>query len=45
VRVNGRLLPGGRYAGNPYRPGGMLISRRSFAASLGRAENLVEIFI
>ena len=45
VRVNGRPLPGGRYADNPYRPGGMLISKRAFGEALDRDENLVEIFI
>jgi putative lysine transport system substrate-binding protein len=45
VRVNGRRLPGGRYADNPYRPGGMLISKRVFDEALDQDENLVEIFI
>jgi 1,2-beta-oligoglucan phosphorylase len=45
VRVNGRPMPGGRYADNPYRPGGMLISKRAFGAALDRDENLVEIFV
>ncbi len=45
VLVNGRRLPGGRYAENPYRPGGMLISKRRFGEALDRDENLVEIFI
>ena len=45
VRVNGRPLPGGRYADNPYRPGGMLVSKRAFDTALDRDENLVEIFI
>jgi 1,2-beta-oligoglucan phosphorylase len=44
VRVNGRRLPGGRYADNPYRPGGMLIPRLAFDDALDRDENLVEIF-
>jgi hypothetical protein len=38
-------MPGGRYADNPYRPGGMLISKRAFGAALDREENLVEIFV
>jgi len=45
VHVNGRRLPGGRYADNPYRSGGMLISKRAFGEALDRDENLVEIFI
>ncbi|HEY5277347.1 MAG TPA: cellobiose phosphorylase [Coriobacteriia bacterium] len=45
VRINGRPLPGGRYADNPYRPGGLLISKRDFGEALDRDENLVEIFI
>jgi len=45
VHVNGRPLPGGRYADNPYRPGGMLISRQAFGQALDREENLVEVFI
>jgi len=45
VRVNGRRLPGGRYADNPYRAGGMLIARAVFGEALARDENLVEIFI
>ena len=45
VRVNGRPLSGGRYADNPYRPGGFHISRRAFDEALDRDENLVEIYI
>ncbi len=45
VRVNGRPLTGGRYADNPYRAGGMLISKGAFANVLDQDENLVEIFI
>jgi len=45
VRVNGLLSPGGRYADNPYRPGGRLMSKADFGAALDRDENLVEIFI
>jgi 1,2-beta-oligoglucan phosphorylase len=44
VIVNGRPLAG-RYAENPYRRGGLLISRRDFANALKRDENVVEIFI
>jgi len=43
--VNGRPLPGGRYADNPYRPGGMLISKLTFGEALDRDENVVEISI
>jgi cellobiose phosphorylase len=43
VTVNGRPLAAGRYADNPYRRGGMLISKRAFGEALDRAENLVEI--
>jgi 1,2-beta-oligoglucan phosphorylase len=45
VRVNGRRLPKGSHADNPYRPGGMLISKRAFGKTLDRDANLVEIFI
>jgi CRISPR-associated protein Csx3 len=45
VRVNGRRLGGERYADNPYRPGGLLVSRRAFGDALDRGDNLVEIFI
>jgi hypothetical protein len=45
VRVNGRPLSGGRYADNPYRPGGFRISRRAFGEALDRDENLVEMLI
>jgi 1,2-beta-oligoglucan phosphorylase len=45
VRVNGRPLPGGRYTDNPYRRGGMLISKRAFGEALDQDENLVEIFV
>lgn len=44
VRINGRRLVGG-YAENPYRPGGMLISKRTFGEALDLEKNLVEIFI
>jgi cellobiose phosphorylase len=44
VRVNARSLPGS-YADNPYRAGGMLISKKAFGEALDRDENLVEIFI
>ena len=45
VRVNGRLLPGGRYAPNPNRRGGLLVASAAFDAALDRATNLVEIFV
>ncbi len=45
VRVNGKRLPGGRYAVNPYRRGGQLISKRDFGEALDRDGNLVEVFI
>jgi cellobiose phosphorylase len=45
VRVNGRPVPGGRYANNPYRPGGLRISKRAFGEALDRDENVVEVFI
>jgi CRISPR-associated protein Csx3 len=45
VRVNGRPLEGGRYQDNPYRAGGLLVSRRAFAKALDPAGNLVEIFV
>jgi cellobiose phosphorylase len=45
VRINGRRLPDARFADNPYRPGGMLISKRAFGEALERDENLIEIFI
>ena len=44
VRVNGRPLPGGRYAANPYRRGGFLVAKTAFTEALDRADNLVEIF-
>jgi len=45
VRVNGRWLPGGRHADNPYRPGGLLVSRCTFDEALVQDGNLVEIFV
>ncbi len=45
VRVNGRALPGGRYADNPYRAGGLLFATKVFDAALDRPRNLVEIFV
>ena len=45
VRVNGRQLPDVRHADNPYRPGGVLISKELFGDALDRDQNLVEIFI
>jgi cellobiose phosphorylase len=48
VLVNGRALPGGRYAPNPYRPGGMLVAMPAFLAALDALDgeqNLVEVFV
>ena len=45
VRVNGRPLPGGRYAANPYRCGGFLVSKSIFAEALDREDNLVEVLV
>lgn len=45
VRINGRPLAVDRQADNPYRPGGVLIPRRSFADALDRSENVVEVFV
>ena len=45
IRVNGRQLLADRYAENPDRRGGMLISRRVFGEALDHEANLVEIFI
>ena len=44
VHVNGRPLPAGRYAANPYRRGGFLVARTDFTEALDRVDNLVEIF-
>ena len=44
VHVNGRPLPGGRYAANPYRRGGFLVPKTAFNEALDRSDNLVEIF-
>jgi len=45
VRVNGRPLPGGRHADNPYRAGGLLVSRCTFNEALDQDENLVGVFV
>jgi len=45
VRVNGRSLAGRRSSDNPYRAGGLLVSRDVFSAALDGAENVVEIFV
>ena len=45
VLVNGRPLPGGRFAANPYRRGGLLVSGAVFRAALDREDNLVEILV
>ncbi len=44
VRVNGVAMAGRRDASNPYRVGGLLVSRQSWAAALDRPDNLVEVF-
>lgn len=45
VRINGRAMPTDRRAENPYRPGGLLISKERFRDALSRDDNLVEIRI
>jgi 1,2-beta-oligoglucan phosphorylase len=45
VLVNGTPLPGGRYAPNPYRAGGLLVEMRAFHDALDPAANLVEVSI
>ena len=45
VRINGRPLSAEGYTDNPYRPGGMLISKLAFGDALDRDKNLVEVFI
>jgi hypothetical protein len=45
MRINGRPLPSGRYSANPYRRGGLLISKPAFGEALDPNGNLVEIFI
>jgi 1,2-beta-oligoglucan phosphorylase len=45
VRVNGRQLPVERHADNPYRSGGVLISKAIFREALDEKDNVVEIFI
>jgi cellobiose phosphorylase len=45
VRVNGRPMPGDRYADNPYRRGGLLIERRAFRDFLDADRNVVEILV
>ena len=45
VRINGRPLPLGRYEDNPYRAGGLLVSRRVVLKALDAEANLVEILI
>lgn len=45
VRVNGRPLDGRRSLDNPYRAGGLGVSRDIFAAALDGAANVVEIFV
>jgi cellobiose phosphorylase len=43
VTVNGADIGPARYADNPYRRGGMLISKSDFMEALDRAENMVVI--
>lgn len=45
VRINGRPLPGDRHGANPYRPGGLLVSRRDVLKALDPDANLVEILV
>lgn len=45
VRINGLDLPDDRREPNPYRPGGLLVSRRDVLASLDPDANLVEILV
>ena len=45
ILVNGRSLSGGRFAANPYRRGGLLVSGAVFRAALDREDNLVEILV
>jgi cellobiose phosphorylase len=45
VVVNGTSIRGTRYAENPYRRGGMLISKTVFTQALNSDHNLVEISI
>ena len=45
VLVNGQPLPGGRYAPNSYRAGGLLVEMSVFRDALDRTDNLVEIFV
>ena len=45
VRVNGQPLDGRRSSDNPYRAGGLLVSREVFSAALGEAGNLVEVLV
>ena len=45
VVVNGSSMQGTRYAENPYRRGGMLISKTVFTQALDSDHNLVEIYV
>ena len=43
VRINGAPVAARRATDNPYREGGLLISKRAFSDALDKDENLVEI--
>lgn len=43
VRINGTELPTARREANPYRAGGLRVSRSELAARLAPADNLIEI--
>ncbi len=45
IVVNGKEIKDLRYAANPYRSGGALISGKAFDALLNRPDNVVEIYI
>ncbi len=45
IRINGQAMPIERRADNPYREGGVLISRSAFLAALDRDQNVVELFV
>lgn len=45
VRINRHDLPDGRREANPYRPGGLLVSRRDVLKLLDPDANLVEVLI
>ncbi len=45
IDVNGRRLVASGRLPNPYRPGGLLVSKRDFRGALDPTANLVEIFV